>query len=80
MSEVKIFRINGEIKKPNYATPFKKEILSVSDQNAVERVYKEIGSKHRVKRFQIRILKVEQISLEEVTDPVVRKVASGEKT
>jgi large subunit ribosomal protein LX len=45
----------------------------------VDHVYKEIGSKHKVKRFQIKILKVEQISLEEVTDPIVKKMALGEK-
>jgi large subunit ribosomal protein LX len=45
----------------------------------VDRVYKEIGSKHKAKRFQIKILKVEQISLEEVTDPIVKKMSLGER-
>ncbi len=79
MSEVKIFRVSGEINKPNYKTTFKKEIRALKNEDALDRVYKEIGSKHKVKRFQIRILKIEQITLEEVSDPVIRKMSSGEK-
>jgi large subunit ribosomal protein LX len=79
MSEVKIFRVSGEINKPNFKTSFKKEIRALKKEDAVDRVYKEIGSKHKAKRFQIKILKVEQISLEEVTDPIVKKMSSGEK-
>jgi len=79
MSEVKIFRVTGEIKKPNFKTRFKKEIRALKAEEAVERVYKEMGSKHKAKRFQIEILKVEPINLEEVTDPIVKKLTLGEK-
>lgn len=79
MSEVKIFRVSGEINKPNFKTKFKKEIRAVKKEDAVDHLYKEIGSKHKAKRFQIKILKVEQISLEEVTDPIVKKMSLGEK-
>jgi large subunit ribosomal protein LX len=77
MSEVKIFRVTGEINKPNFKTNFKKEIRALKKEDAVDRVYKEIGSKHKAKRFQIKILKAEQISLEEVTDPIVKKLSLG---
>jgi len=79
MSEVKIFRVIGKITKPNFQTDFKKEIRALKPEQAAERIYKEIGSKHRVKRFQIKILKVEEIKAEETTDPVVRKLTLGEK-
>ena len=78
MSEVKIFRVTGEINKPNFKTNFKKEIRALKKEDAVDRVHKEIGSKHKAKRFQIKILKVEQISLEEATDPIVKKLSLGE--
>jgi len=42
-------------------------------------VYKELGSKHRAKRFQIKILKVEEIKPEEATDPTVKKLTIEEK-
>jgi large subunit ribosomal protein LX len=79
MSEVKVFRITGEIKKPNFQTGFKKEMRALKPEDAVERIYKEIGSRHRVKRFQIRILKVEEIKPEEITDISVRKLTVGER-
>jgi len=79
MSEVKIFRVTGKITKPNWQTNFQKEIRALKQEEAVDRVYKEIGSKHKAKRFQIKILKVEQIKPEEVTDVAVKKLTLGEK-
>ncbi len=78
MSEIKIYRVVGRINKPNFQTDFKKEIRALKPEEAVETVYKEIGSKHRAKRFQISIVKVEEIAAEEATDLAVRKLAMGE--
>ncbi|HKZ94186.1 MAG TPA: 50S ribosomal protein L18Ae [Candidatus Bathyarchaeia archaeon] len=78
MSEVKVFRVVGKITKPNYKTDFRKEIRALKPEEAVERVYMEIGSKHRAKRVHIKVLKVEEISAEEVTDASVRKLILGE--
>ncbi|TEU04361.1 50S ribosomal protein L18a [Candidatus Bathyarchaeota archaeon] len=79
MSEVKVFRVTGEIKKPNLHTNFRKEIRALKPEDAVETVYKEIGSKHRAKRFQIKIVKVEEISPEEIENPVIKKLTLGEE-
>lgn len=79
MSEVKVFRVVGRITKLNFQTDFRKEIRALKPEQAVERIYKEIGSKHRVKRFQIKILKVEEVSIEEITDPAIRKLTLGER-
>ena len=79
MSEVKVFRVVGKITKPNFKTDFKKEIRALKPEQAVEGVYREIGSKHRVKRFQIKILKVDEITAEEITDLNVKKLTLGER-
>ena len=79
MSEIKIFRVTGRITKPNWQTSFQKEIRALKQEEALDRVYKEIGSKHKAKRFQIKILKVEEIKPEEVTDLTVKKLMLGEK-
>jgi len=79
MSEIKTFRVKGEINKPNWQTTFQKEIRAIKQEEAIDRVYKEIGSKHKAKRFQIKILKVEEIKPEEITDPSVKKLTLGEK-
>jgi len=78
MNKVKVFRVTGEIRKPNLKTPFKKEVLADKPDHAVEKVYAEIGSKHRVKRFHIKILKVEEVSPEEIENPVLKKMVTGE--
>lgn len=74
-----MFRVVGKITKPNYKTEFRKEIRALKPEEAIERIYKEIGSKHKAKRMQIKVLKVEEISAEEITDPVVRKLTLGER-
>ncbi len=79
MTEVKVFRVVGKIAKPNYNTDFRKEIRALKPEEAVEKVYMEIGSKHRAKRSQIRVLKVEEIGFDDVSDPIIRKMMSGER-
>jgi len=78
MSELKVFRVTGEINKPNLKTPFTKELLAIKSEHAVEKVYAEIGSKHRVKRFQLKISKVEEISTDEIENPILKKIVTGE--
>jgi large subunit ribosomal protein LX len=79
MSEIKVFRVIGEIVKPNLKTTFRKEIRALSPENAKEQIYTDLGSKHRAKRFQIRILEVEEIPPEEIQNPLIRKLTLGEK-
>jgi len=78
MSKLKVFRVTGEIRKPKLHTPFQKEVLADKAEHAVEKVYAEIGSKHRVKRFYMKILKVEEVSPEEIANPVLKKIVAGE--
>jgi len=77
--EVKTFRVVGQIVKPNLKTSFRKEVRAMKPEEAMETVYKEIGSKHRAKRFQIKIAKVEEISPEEIESPLIKKLALGER-
>jgi large subunit ribosomal protein LX len=79
MIKVKVFRVTGEIQKPNLKTPFRKEVVAVKREHAVEKVYAELGSKHRVKRFHIKITTVEEVPLSEIENPLLRKLVSGEE-
>lgn len=76
---MKVFRVVGEIRKPNLKTPFKKEIIAAKPEHAVEKVYAELGSKHRVKRFHIKIISVEEVPSEEIENPLIKKMISGEE-
>jgi len=65
MSEVKVYRVTGRITKPNFRTNFQKDIRALKPEEAVERIYKDLGSKHRVKRFHIIIEEVKEATTEE---------------
>ena len=77
MSEVKVFRVSGKIRKPNFQTEFRKEVRALKPEDAVEKVYMLLGSKHRVKRFQMTISKVEEIKPDEIKDIIVKKLTLG---
>jgi large subunit ribosomal protein LX len=78
-TQVKVFKVTGEITKPNLKTTFKKEIIADKSEHAVEKVYAELGSKHRVKRFHIKIAGVEEVPPEKIENPLLRKMVTGEK-
>ena len=78
MNKLKVFRVTGEIRKPELNTPFKKEVIADKAEHAVEKIYAEIGSKHRVKRCFMKIFKVEEVSAEEIENPILKKIVTGE--
>ncbi len=67
MSEVKIFRVTGRIDKAHFFAPitFRKEVAAAKRNHAIEKIYAEMGSRHRAKRNQIKILEVEEVEPEE---------------
>jgi large subunit ribosomal protein LX len=75
---MKAFKVTGEIDKPKLTTPFVKELLAYKSEHAVEKVYAEIGSKHRVKRCHIKIASVEEISAEQIENPILKKIVTGD--
>jgi large subunit ribosomal protein LX len=77
--ETKVFRVKGEIRKPNLETSFSKEIVAIKPEHAVEKVYAELGSKHRVKRFHIKIVSVEEVPPQEIKNPLLKKLVTGEE-
>jgi large subunit ribosomal protein LX len=76
---MKVYRVTGEINKPKLHTPFKREILADKSEHAVEKIYADIGSKHRVKRYHIKITSAQEVPAEEVESPVLKKLLTGEQ-
>jgi large subunit ribosomal protein LX len=76
--QMKVFRVTGEIRKPNLKTSFKKEIIALKPEHAIEKVYTELGSKHRVKRVHIKILNVEEVQPQDIKNPTLKKLVTGE--
>ena len=75
---MKAYKVTGEINKPRLNTPFVRELLSDKSEHAVEKVYAEIGSRHRVKRCHIKITSAKEITAEEIENPILKKIVTGE--
>jgi large subunit ribosomal protein LX len=80
MVEVKTFRIEGFMliatnKLPRWQK-FSVEVRALNREQALDLVFSVLGGRHKVKRANIKILKVEEISPEEASDKYVRELAS----
>ena len=73
---MKAFKVTGEISKPKLKTPFVKEVLADKSEHAVEKVYSEIGSKHRVRRCHIKITEVQEVSADQIDNPILKKMVA----
>ncbi|MCK4933238.1 50S ribosomal protein L18a [Candidatus Bathyarchaeota archaeon] len=80
MNEVRVFRVTGKIVKPNLKTTFKKEVRALKPEDAKEKIFMELGSKHRAKRFQIKIFNIQEVPPEEIEDPLIKKLTLKEET
>ncbi|MBO3800047.1 MAG: 50S ribosomal protein L18a [Candidatus Brockarchaeota archaeon] len=59
-----VFRVSGVFEKPLRKTSFSIEVEASSQKVALEKAYSLIGSKHRVKRENIKILSVKEVKPE----------------
>ena len=75
---MKVFKVTGKIYKPNLATEFVKERIADKPEHAEERVYAEIGSRHRVKRCHMKVTSVEEIQPDDIENPILKKLVVGE--
>jgi len=75
---MKVFKVTGEIKKPNLKTSFIKEVIALKPEHAVEKVYAELGSRHRVKRVHIKIISTEEVQPQDIKNPILKKMVTGE--
>lgn len=83
MSEVKVYLVEGEMlishdRMPEQR-PFRMYVRAVKPEMAAERVYSLLGSRHKLRRKHINILSIREVSLEEVEDARVLKLAGLEK-
>ncbi len=68
---MKIFRIRGWFKQGLNRQRFTRELLALSKGQALERIYSDVGSKHRVKRNLIHIEEAVEVKPEEVKNSQV---------
>ncbi|HID60413.1 MAG TPA: 50S ribosomal protein L18a [Hadesarchaea archaeon] len=68
---MQVYRIRGWFKQGFQRQKFTKELLALSNEHALERIYSDLGSKHKLKRNQINIERITEIKPEEASDPRV---------
>jgi large subunit ribosomal protein LX len=71
---MKAFRVKGLFKMGNRMQPFEKELVAETKNAAEEKILSTLGSRHRVKRKEIKIENIQEIKEEEITDPVVKYI------
>jgi large subunit ribosomal protein LX len=62
MSEVKLYRITGDLRKRGENLHFKKEIRALKKEHALQSLYADMGSRHKARKFEITIKTVEEIA------------------
>ncbi len=73
--EVKVFRIRGLMKyRTGDAQPFTIEVTALSEEQALEKVYSLLGSRHKLKRRNIKIQSIEEVSIEDVKSDYARRL------
>lgn len=72
-----VYKITGTFKNGTRKQTFTKEVYTNTKQNAEEYIYSILGSKHRAKRKEINITKIEEIQAKEVTDPIIKQLIGG---
>ncbi|MDR3282558.1 MAG: 50S ribosomal protein L18a [Candidatus Methanoplasma sp.] len=69
---MKAFRVIGSYADPRKRQPFTMELSAVDETAVRERALSTLGSKHRLKRRDIDITEVTELSVDQITNPVVK--------
>ncbi len=76
---MKAYRISGTFRmgvvKEN---PFTIELAAKKKDEAIDKIYALLGSRHGVKRREIKINEIKPLKKDEIEDPVVRYIVTGE--
>ena len=75
---VKIFRLQGIYRRVKHTLRFSREIRALTEDQAREQLYTQLGSFHRVKRGAITIETVEVIPPEESANLLIRQLAGAD--
>ena len=80
MTEVKVYRIEGYMKlRTGEIQKFRIEARGLKPEHVLEKVYSELGSRHKLTRRHIKILRVEEIKPEDATSDYVRELSMLDK-
>ena len=69
---MKAFLVTGHFADPRKEQPFSIEMAAEDEAAVREKTLSTIGSRHRMKRWQITITDVKELPADQVTDHVVK--------
>ncbi|MCD6572540.1 MAG: 50S ribosomal protein L18a [Thermoplasmata archaeon] len=69
---MKVYRIEGRFLMGKIWQPFSKEVIGNDENEAKERLFSILGSRHRVKRRMIKVEAIREVRKEEIEDPVIK--------
>lgn len=77
----KTYRITGKMRLRNGETvKFTVEVRGVSEEDARERVYSNLGSRHKLRRRHIYIEKIEEIEkIDDIKNTYIQQLAAADK-
>lgn len=76
---MKAFRVTGNYADPRQIRqPFSIEMAAEDEAAVKEKALSTIGSKHKLKRYQIDITEVVEIANDEITNSIVKYQVTGE--
>ncbi|MEM1873441.1 MAG: 50S ribosomal protein L18Ae [Acidilobaceae archaeon] len=83
MTEVKTYLVEGRMLIGHDRNPewrkFRRYVRALRPEDALEIVYSELGSRHKLKRSHIRVESIREVPLSEVEDRNIVKLASLDK-
>ena len=69
---MKAFRVVGSYADPRKRQPFTIEVSAENEEAAREKVLSVLGSKHRLKRWEIDIAEIAELSPDQITNQTVK--------
>jgi len=72
--KTRIFRVKGNFMMGEKSQPFTRELKAIKKEDVYEKIYSEFGSKHGIGRNKIYIKSIEEISPDEVQDPILKAI------
>ncbi len=69
---MKAFLVKGHFADPRKEQPFSVELAAADEAAAKEKILSEIGSRHKMKRWQITVTSIEEIPADKVESHLVK--------
>jgi large subunit ribosomal protein LX len=74
---MKAFRVTGRFMMGGSMTRFSKEYVAADKKLVEEKALSDLGSKHHVKRRDMKIEKVEEIAIDQIKNTSIRQLVEG---